>query len=180
MLHIRAASQPAVPPVSMPTVCAATARPLNMIPTNGAFAATSSPSAIGSITFATLLSLTASDSDSYISSLMFCTAFIPRACHTACASAAESAAFWRRILAFESCAVFHVIVSMPITTNMTSAITTPTLPRSEASLDANSLPATRHARRATGPPSSITSISTPLPNIPGGPCRSARRSRSPG
>ena len=153
---MRAAIHPPVPPVRTPIVCIAMASPLKMMPTKGAWDATSNAIAIGSTTFATLRSFTASESASYISSLMFCTAFMPRACHTACASAAESAAFCRRIFVFESCAVFHVIVSIPRTRKMTSATTTPTLPCSEA-------------RRVLIV--RITSISTRLPSIPDGPCR---------
>ena len=164
---MRAASQPPVPPVRTPIVCIAMASPLKMMPTNGAADAASNPIAIGSTTFATFRSFTASDSASYISSLMFCTAFMPRACQTACASAAESAAFWRRIFAFESCAVFHVIVSIPSTRKITSATTTPTLPRSEARRAAT-IRRTRGTRPAR---SRITSISTRLPNAPAGPCR---------
>ena len=180
MLHIRAASHPAVPPVSMPIVCAAMASPLKMTPTNGALAAASKPIAIGSITFATLLSLAASERASYISSFMFWTTFMPRACQTACASAAESAAFWSRIFALESCAVFHVIVSIPMTTKMTSATTTPTLPRSEASRPervSKSIFSTFNFSTFQPQsinnqlPTNLTSISTRLPNIPGGPCR---------
>ena len=92
-LQIRAASHPPVPPASTAIVCIAMANPLKIRPTNGIFEAASNPRAMGSMILAKFLSLTARESASYISSLMFCTAFMPRACQTACASAAESAAF---------------------------------------------------------------------------------------